>query len=156
MKAKVSEATGPVLDWMVAKIEGRALKRNPMGPQGGHGWWVWEETPSGRGGILVEKSIYMAIGPYVQPRIRTSGKRYTPSTDWSQGGPIIEREKIDLCWSPGRTACMATISVLWPKELDCGLRCVSVVGPTPLIAAMRCFVASKLGDEVDVPEELTS
>ena len=27
-------------------------------------------------------------------------------------------------------------------------------GPTPLIAAMRCFVASRLGDEVDVPEEL--
>ena len=27
-------------------------------------------------------------------------------------------------------------------------------GPTPLIAAMRCFVASKLGDEVDVPDEL--
>ena len=27
-------------------------------------------------------------------------------------------------------------------------------GPTPLIAAMRRYVASKLGDEVDVPEEL--
>lgn len=27
-------------------------------------------------------------------------------------------------------------------------------GPTPLIAAMRCYVASKLGDEVDIPEEL--
>ncbi len=28
------------------------------------------------------------------------------------------------------------------------------MGPTPLIAAMRCYVASKLGDEVDIPEEL--
>lgn len=27
-------------------------------------------------------------------------------------------------------------------------------GPTPLIAAMRCYVASKLGDEVEIPEEL--
>lgn len=27
-------------------------------------------------------------------------------------------------------------------------------GPTPLIAAMRCYVARKLGDEVEVPEEL--
>lgn len=26
--------------------------------------------------------------------------------------------------------------------------------PPPLIAAMRCYVASKLGDEVDIPEEL--
>ena len=29
-----------------------------------------------------------------------------------------------------------------------------MTGPTPLIAAMRCFVASKLGDEVDIPKEL--
>jgi hypothetical protein len=28
-------------------------------------------------------------------------------------------------------------------------------GPTPLIAAMRCYVASKLGDYIDIPEELT-
>jgi hypothetical protein len=28
--------------------------------------------------------------------------------------------------------------------------------PPSLIAAMRCFVASKLGDEVEVPDELTS
>jgi hypothetical protein len=27
-------------------------------------------------------------------------------------------------------------------------------GPTPLVAAMRCYVASKMGDEVDVPEDL--
>jgi hypothetical protein len=27
-------------------------------------------------------------------------------------------------------------------------------GHTPLIAAMRCYVASKLGEEIDVPEEL--
>ena len=28
-------------------------------------------------------------------------------------------------------------------------------GPTPLIAAMRCYVASKLGDEIEIPTELT-
>jgi hypothetical protein len=32
---------------------------------------------------------------------------------------------------------------------------VEECAPTPLIAAMRCYVASKLGDEVDVPDELT-
>lgn len=26
-------------------------------------------------------------------------------------------------------------------------------GPTPLIAAMRCYVASKLGEEVEIPDE---
>jgi hypothetical protein len=30
----------------------------------------------------------------------------------------------------------------------------AVIGHTPLIAAMRCYVASKLGDEVEIPEGL--
>ena len=78
----------------------------------------------------------------------------SPSTNWAQGGPIIEREKIDLCWSPSRGSCLATISVLWPNEFPCGRRCITTHGPTPLIAAMRCYVASKLGDEVEIPKEL--
>jgi len=70
---------------------------------------------------------------------------YNPSTDWSQGGPIIEREAI-------RTK---PESPYWEAETytDDGERFVGV-GGTLLIAAMRCYCASKLGDEVDVPEEL--
>ena len=70
------------------------------------------------------------------------------STDWAQGGPIIEREVISLihpkydCWT----------AHCYDKTLDD--ESYTLDGPTPLIAAMRCFVASKLGDEVDVPEEL--
>lgn len=61
---------------------------------------------------------------------------YKPSTDWSQGGPIIEREKMGVFpthdgWAAGMQS-----------------------GPTPLIAAMRCYVANKLGDEVEIPKEL--
>jgi hypothetical protein len=68
------------------------------------------------------------------------------STWWSQGGPIIEREKIDLVWqSSGDDVWTAYLG-----EHDEHRQ----TGPTPLIAAMRCFVASKLGDEVDVPDEL--
>ena len=62
------------------------------------------------------------------------------STDWSQGGPIIEREGIDTYQSG-----------VWVAEID-GKH--TTEGPTPLIAAMRCYVASKLGDEVEVPAEL--
>ena len=73
------------------------------------------------------------------------------STNWAQGGPIIEREKIELI--PPRDEddydWMAVGFALGCAEL--GIQ----EGPTPLIAAMRCYVASKLGDEVDVPEELT-
>lgn len=80
-------------------------------------------------------------------------KMYSPSTDWSQGGPIIEREKITIGYerygSPGGETWDAVKkashedTVLWIEY-----------GPTPLIAAMRCYVASKLGDEVEIPEEL--
>ena len=72
---------------------------------------------------------------------------YSPTIDWAQGGPIIEREKF----------CAPTWDKLWqqwhcfhPKNAALG-----ILGPTPLIAAMRCYVFSKLGDKVDVPEELT-
>lgn len=66
------------------------------------------------------------------------------SSAWSQGGPIIEREKIVTAFEYG--------SGFWQAYMqgEGGL----FHGPTPLIAAMRCYVASKLGDEVEIPEEL--
>lgn len=71
---------------------------------------------------------------------------WTPySTDWSQGGPIIERERITIRYWTN----MALIYAFMPHDDD-----EWEEGLTPLIAAMRCFVASKLGDEVDVPDEL--
>lgn len=64
------------------------------------------------------------------------------STDWADGGPIIEREGINLSSVAGITWCA-----------DGPVR-VGFYGPTPLIAAMRCYVASKLGNEVEVPEDV--
>lgn len=75
---------------------------------------------------------------------------YSPSTDWSQGGPIIERIKGFQFkqWLECKpdTCCEAHIHNYEGDWIQ--------FGPTPLIAAMRCYVASKLGDEVEVPEEL--
>ncbi len=67
------------------------------------------------------------------------------STDWAQGGPIIEREKIAV-WHRGDE---------WPWRAQQSDTSHLKGGPTPLIAAMRCYVASKLGNEVEIPEELT-
>jgi hypothetical protein len=40
-------------------------------------------------------------------------------------------------------------------EWNAGWGCINrSSGPTPLIAAMRCYVASKLGDEIEIPENL--
>lgn len=72
------------------------------------------------------------------------------STDWAQGGPIIEREELDLCNYTSRR--VSKVAELWLSTK--GVNDYRAAGPTPLIAAMRCFVASKLGDEVEVPEEL--
>ena len=75
-----------------------------------------------------------------------AGDCCSASTDWSQGGPIIEREKIRLNYGVGEEGfyCEAYITAGTCQH-----------GPTPLTAAMRCYVASKLGDKVDVPEELS-
>lgn len=71
------------------------------------------------------------------------GKVPAYSTDWSQGGPIIEREGISVeRWGSEWMAAMGEL----PDD--------GVPSPTPLIAAMRCYVASKLGDNTDIPEEL--
>jgi hypothetical protein len=69
---------------------------------------------------------------------------FHPSTEWFAGGNIIEREGISI------VANHAHQSGVWAA-------CIETKGPTiltastPLIAAMRAFVASKLGDVVEVP-----
>jgi hypothetical protein len=94
-------------------------------------------------GAALDWAVQIAEG-YVQPDpIDFARNCFKPSTDWAQGGPIIERERIDVWaweknWSAGDNKALNT----------------RAHGPTPLIAAMRCYVASKLGDDVDVPEEL--
>ena len=64
------------------------------------------------------------------------------STDWSQGGPIIERERTEFDFNEDTQMFHAYDGVH------------GGVGQTHLIAAMRCYVASKLGGEVEIPNEL--
>lgn len=78
------------------------------------------------------------------------------STNWTQGGPIIERERIKVAPNLGDTwhgqIRHETSHPLVEHKVLAGW--TNKHGPTPLIAAMRCYVASKLGDEVEVPEGL--
>jgi Protein of unknown function (DUF2591) len=80
------------------------------------------------------------------------------SSDWEKGGSIIERE-IDALRkrSKAEESSLAKPSTNFKFKAEisgdidgyfCGF------GPTPLIAAMRCYVASKMGEEVEIPEEL--
>ena len=76
---------------------------------------------------------------------KSGGKGLDYSTDWAQGGPIIEREGLLARPQPGNGWDS------WKHGAD--EPCYSI-GPTPLIAVMRCYVSSCLGSEVEVPHEL--
>ena len=108
------ELIGPALDWAVAKCEGFSY--------------------TDKGGINDFRHLRL---------YDRKDRPVSASVNWSQGGPIIERE-IESLYEHKPLECWAAKS----KQGD--LR----YGPTPLIAAMRCYVASKLGDTVQIPREL--
>lgn len=71
---------------------------------------------------------------------------YSPSTKWTQGGPIIERERMKV--EPLRDG-------PWTASArTAGFVIVGAIGDTALIAAMRAYVASKFGDEVPDTEKV--
>lgn len=128
---KTHELTGKALDWAVAKCEGE--KYRPDTECDGIG----NEYPK---------------------------HRY--STDWEQAGRIIEREHINTI-----KVTDGPFRYMWAAAIEPGqqgerhsefsehtfyyfLENEVVRGPTLLVAAMRCYVASKLGKQIDVPEGL--
>ena len=129
---KTSELIGAQLDWLVAKCLYEASDTH--------------EPHIHNGGVRVSlhDEGFIAMGWF----------DFLPSTDWSQGGPIIEREEISTIRCASRVKGVWTIyweaAVGFEDEPGHGIQ----YGHTPLIAAMRCLVASKLGDDVDIPEEL--
>ena len=148
MKIKTSELTDAALDWAVAISEGIPA----------------EELYIQKWGSRLPPSIYRRNrdedgnldGTY------TSGPDLLFSRKWEAGGPIIEREGINLSVDYQDDALsddMAPIGWkgnLWNNSVPGTAGFLQwAYGPTPLIAAMRCYVASKLGDEVGVPKELT-
>lgn len=124
-KVRVSEATGIVLDYLVVKSKG------------------WLDGP----GELEDISDWF----------RLLGIDY--STDWAQAGPIIDRENIQWCRLNGQIEAWSGFDyVEWRRDWDSNVRMSDGAGfgtgHSILVAAMRCYVSSKLGDEVEVPDEL--
>ena len=75
---------------------------------------------------------------------------FEPTISWAQGGPIIERERISI------EDCQDGAGLYWEATRIEPPAVSEARGPTPLIAVMRCYVISKLGDEVEVPDEMAS
>ncbi len=131
MKIKTSELTGAALDWAVAKCEGATDEWHTDKP------FFWNGVPC----------------------VREAGHdvEYTPTTDWAQGGPLIDREGLGVTQynnipdrSENRWQCVKYYGGMRMGNYQP----LVMYGPTPLIATMRCYVANKLGDEVEIPEEL--
>jgi Protein of unknown function (DUF2591) len=131
MKIKTSELTGPALDWAVAQAEI-------------HAWAVYDHA------VYNDKTLPSRPSEYL--RDNDYGAGFTPSTDWAQGGPIIEREGILIQDRLDLTTWACQLARM--KELNGVKRYFAMKGATPLIAAMRCYVASKLGDEIEIPDSL--
>jgi len=125
IEMKATELIGSALDWAVAKALG----------------WVSYPTDS------IEQGDTWHMNPGTAPFgpvMKVADWR--PSTDWSQGGPLIEKYRMHICPivydGMGMTQC-------WIDGCD-----NRFIDSTPLIAAMRCLVDAKLGDTVQIPSEL--
>ena len=121
---KTAELTGAAIDWAAAEANGTPVYRS-------------------------RKTL---------TRMDVAGRPlWLPSTDWAQGGPIIEREGIELLCNLTATEAArfkeahADWQAFYRQRRSTEQRSYAT---TPLIAAMRCYVMSVLGDEVDVPAEL--
>lgn len=125
-KVKVKDATGVILDYLVAKCE---VKDSDCEIHSGNLWYG---------------------------RVTSGFIQYRPSIDWKQGGPIIEREGITVMKYSSKCidvipeeAWYSCTQEHWGDYRECEAH-----GPTALITAMRCYIVSKLGEEVEVPDEL--
>ena len=110
---KVCEATGLVLDWLVAKCEGYDTVLTPA-----------------RDVLILRKGV---------------ADYFDPHRNWGWGGPILEREGLLIRPQPGNSWDS------WKHGVD---EPGYSIGPTPLIAAMRCYLVSRLGETAEVPDEL--
>ncbi len=75
-------------------------------------------------------------------------RSFEPSADWSIAGPIIERERRFCLQAPDALEEQLGRGSWGAIVLGSGIGWCH--GPTALIAAMRAYVASKLGEEVDL------
>ncbi|HWT40974.1 MAG TPA: phage protein NinX family protein [Dongiaceae bacterium] len=125
---KTAELTGAMLDYWVARAEEHELLRhNPvLAPGGVYAEWFDKNDNT-------DRSIL-----------------WRPSDDWSQGGPIIEREKMH----GGPAGTLDGVTTWFYQCYRKGANGEHIPypcggsGQTPLIAAMRAYVASKFGEEV--------
>ena len=121
MKIKTSELSGSALDWAVSEAAEVAVVR--------------------RSGGMCCEVVLMDV---------QANKPWAPSANWRQGGPLIERFRIDLTFEREGVV----FAELCESDGSFCIPYTGSFGSGYLIAAMRAIVSAKLGDEVDLPEGL--
>lgn len=124
IEVKTADLIGLALDWAVAIADGMRI-----------------HTPTGM------KFEYW----YVGNKCVCSRDGWSPSTSWSQGGPLIEKHTLNVrphVSSNGVITSWAA-SMTWPCATMPGR-----TGPTMLVAACRAIVMKQLGASIMVPKEL--
>ncbi|MBF3053131.1 phage protein NinX family protein [Pseudomonas sp. NY15437] len=127
---------GPALDWVIATIEELPIRYDPMGfgNNANGGYWVWDDSPGGQ--------------------MAKIGVQYSPSTNWSQLGPLIEKRSVVLGNHESGDA--SGQPEFWGSAhcFDSGTSFQTYKGIK--VAACRAIVAKELGQVVQVPQLLAS
>ena len=142
MKRKAEELSGPALDYAVAKALPRFnfyMLKDCHYPDDHE--WVYDDG-------LIKHFDEDQYNNTMSRRYDTT--IFTPSTNWREGGEIIEREKIDLIFHHVGKEWTA---IIWDFDKEAKEENMHIKGETALIAAMRCFVQYKFGKEVELPKE---
>lgn len=130
MRHKVSELEGVFLDHAVALAEQLRYKSE------------------GRG-LSIERGRDVDGSPCIATGTPFGMGIFRPSTKWEFAWPIIEREKLSIVAYDGPPwGCHYGVS----HYIDTDVYEADGTGKTPLIAAMRAYVARTFGDEVEIPE----
>ena len=141
---KTSELIGPALDWAVAKCDSVTVKITRTSSC----------TEEAVGRVTYSIDFDQTWNSKGQER----WLRYSPSCNWAIGGPIIQKAGIELLCNLTESEAAgfsAPAKADWQAFHRSDRRTEArQFANTPLIAAMRCYVASKLGDEVEIPSEL--
>ena len=142
-KINVSDASEQTLNWLVAICEGFT----PADMKRGVGYFVAKDPG---------KAKYFCHGAGEGAHSGFARAGFKPSSNWTQGGVIIDREDIDIDSNSARTPRIKSRAVMTSRIKDSMgfYPRVDAFGPTKLIAAMRCYVIAVKGNEVEIPEEM--
>ena len=129
---QISEATNLQIDYLMTKIRGLPIQRDPMGFLMGSeaGYWIWED---GLNGLMTK-----------------IGRGYSPSSDWALAGPILERMMKGHRFFMENDGDNCHVSYSETANDN-----THGYGLTPQIAICRCYIAFNLGQATaEVPSDL--